>query len=161
LVDTSVQYTGNHKLTDRVYQDITLGKLILSPTMSYTPVLKKIFNQVGRPNIHSIVHCTGGGATKVLHFVDKVKIIKDNYLPIPFLFNFIQEQSQTDWKEMFQIFNMGTRLEIYLEDETIAQEIIAISQSFGVDAQIIGYVDSSEKAEVEVKHNQISYHYFA
>lgn len=161
LVDPTVQYIGKNKLSDIVYNDLTLGKLILSPTMSYTPILKRIFNEIGRDKLSSIVHCTGGAASKVLHFVDKVKIVKDNYLPIPFLFNFIQEQSQTDWKEMFQVFNMGTRLEIYLEDETIAQEIIAISQSFGVDAQIIGYVDSSEKDEVEVKHNQISYHYFA
>jgi phosphoribosylformylglycinamidine cyclo-ligase len=82
-------------------------------------------------------------------------------LPIPFLFDFIQSQSQTSWQEMFQVFNMGTRLEIYIENEATAKEIIAISKSFGVDAQIIGYVESSEKAEVEVKHNQISYHYFA
>jgi phosphoribosylformylglycinamidine cyclo-ligase len=159
LVDTSVQYTGNHKLTDKVYQDITLGKMILSPTMSYTPVLKKIFNQVGRPNIHSIVHCTGGGASKVLHFVDKVKIVKDHYLPIPFLFDFIQKESQTDWKEMFQVFNMGTRLEIYIENELIANEIIAISKSFDIDAQIMGRVEESNITEVLVKHNNAEYTY--
>jgi phosphoribosylformylglycinamidine cyclo-ligase len=159
LVDTSVQYTGNHKLTDKVYQDITLGKLILSPTMSYTPVLKKIFNQVGRPNIHSIVHCTGGGASKVLHFVDKVKIVKDHYLPIPFLFDFIQKESLTDWKEMFQVFNMGTRLEIYLDDASIVNEIIAISKSFGIDAQIMGRVEESNITEVLVHHNNAEYTY--
>ena len=159
LVNASVQYTGSHKLTDKVYQDITLGKLILSPTMSYTPVLKMIFDQIGRNKINSIVHCTGGAASKVLHFVDKVKIIKDNYLPIPFLFDFIQKESQTDWKEMFQVFNMGTRLEIYLDDASIANEIIAISKSFGIDAQVMGYVIDAENAEVVVKHNQTEYNY--
>ena len=159
LVNASVQYTGSHKLTDKVYQDITLGKLILSPTMSYTPVLKMIFDQIGRNKINSIVHCTGGAASKVLHFVDKVKIIKDNYLPIPFLFDFIQKESQTDWKEMFQVFNMGTRLEIYLDDASIANEIIAISKSFGIDAQVMGYVIDAENAEVLVKHNQTEYNY--
>lgn len=159
LVDTSVQYTGNHKLTDKVYQDITLGKLILSPTMSYTPILKRIFNEIGREKLASIVHCTGGGASKVLHFVDKVKIVKDHYLPIPFLFDFIQKESQTDWKEMFQVFNMGTRLEIYIENELIANEIIAISKSFGIDAQIMGRVEESNITEVLVHHNNAEYTY--
>ncbi len=159
LVDTSVQYTGNHKLTDKVYQDITLGKLILSPTMSYTPILKRIFNEIGREKLDSIVHCTGGGASKVLHFVDKVKIVKDHYLPIPFLFDFIQKESQTDWKEMFQVFNMGTRLEIYIENELIANEIIAISKSFGIDAQIMGRVEESNITEVLVHHNNAEYTY--
>ncbi len=159
LVDTSLQYTGNHKLTDKVYQDITLGKLILSPTMSYTPILKRIFNEIGREKLASIVHCTGGGASKVLHFVDKVKIVKDHYLPIPFLFDFIQKESQTDWKEMFQVFNMGTRLEIYIENELIANEIIAISKSFGIDAQIMGRVEESNITEVLVHHNNAEYTY--
>lgn len=159
LVDTSLQYTGNHKLTDKVYQDITLGKLILSPTMSYTPILKRIFNEIGREKLASIVHCTGGGASKVLHFVDKVKIVKDHYLPIPFLFDFIQKESQTDWKEMFQVFNMGTRLEIYIENELIANEIIAISKSFGIDAQIMGRVEESNIKEVLVHHNNAEYTY--
>ncbi len=159
LVDTSVQYTGNHKLTDKVYQDITLGKLILSPTMSYTPILKRIFNEIGREKLASIVHCTGGGASKVLHFVDKVKIVKDHYLPIPFLFDFIQKESQTDRKEMFQVFNMGTRLEIYIENELIANEIIAISKSFGIEAQIMGRVEESNITEVLVHHNNAEYTY--
>lgn len=159
LVDASVQYTGSHKLTDKVYQDITLGKLILSPTMSYTPILKRIFNEIGREKLASIVHCTGGGASKVLHFVDKVKIVKDHYLPIPFLFDFIQKESQTDWKEMFQVFNMGTRLEIYIENELIANEIIAISKSFGIDAKIMGRVEESNITEVLVHHNNAEYTY--
>jgi phosphoribosylformylglycinamidine cyclo-ligase len=161
MVDPTVQYSGKNLLTDIVYDNWDLGQLILSPTMSFTPILKRVFDMVGREHIKSIVHCTGGGASKVLHFAEKVKIVKDNMLPIPFLFDFIQSQSQTSWQEMFQVFNMGTRLEIYIENEATAKEIIAISKSFGVDAQIIGYVESSEKAEVEVKHNQISYHYFA
>lgn len=159
LVDKSVQYVGKNTLTDKVYQDIPLGKLILSPTMSYTPVLKMIFDQIGRSQINSIVHCTGGAASKVLHFVDKVKIIKDNYLPIPFLFDFIQKESQTDWKEMFQVFNMGTRLEIYLESESVANEIIAISKSFQIDAQIMGRVEASDMAEVIVSHQGQNFQY--
>ena len=159
LVDKSVQYTGKNRLSDKVYDNITLGKLILSPTMSYTPILKKIFDQVGRKNIQSIVHCTGGGASKVLHFVEKVKIVKDNYLPIPFLFEFLQKESQTDWKEMFQVFNMGTRLEIYLENESMAEEIIQISKSFGIDGKIMGRVEKSEHSKVEVIHNDLSYIY--
>ena len=127
--------------------------------MSYTPILKRIFDEIGRDQLASIVHCTGGAASKVLHFVNKVRIIKDNYLPVPFLFSFIQNQSQTDWKEMFQVFNMGTRLEIYLENETIAQEIISISKSFGVDAQIMGRVEESNIAEVIVKHHNSEYNY--
>lgn len=160
LVDASVQYIGKNRLTDKVYNDIPLGKLILSPTMSYTPILKKIFNEIGRNKLASIVHCTGGAASKVLHFVDKVKIIKDNYLPIPFLFDFIQRESHTEWQEMFQVFNMGTRLEIYLEDKTIAEEIIAIAKSFGVNAQIMGHVEVADQAEVLVKFKDKSYQYF-
>jgi phosphoribosylformylglycinamidine cyclo-ligase len=160
LVDPSVQYTGKNKLSDILYNDISLGKLILSPTMSYTPVLKKVFDEIGRRNINSIVHCTGGAASKVLHFVDKVKIIKDNYLPIPFLFNFIQQESQTDWKEMFQVFNMGTRMEIYLESESIANEIIDVAKSFDVDANIMGCVESNDIAQVEVRHKGLSYNYY-
>lgn len=159
LVDKSVQYVGKNALTDKVYQDIPLGKLILSPTMSYTPVLKMIFDKIGRNQINSIVHCTGGAASKVLHFVDNVKIIKDNYLPIPFLFDFIQKESQTDWKEMFQVFNMGTRLEIYLESESVANEIIAISKSFQIDAQIMGRVEASDVAEVIVSHQGQNFQY--
>lgn len=161
MVDPAVQYSGKNRLTDVVYENWNLGQLILSPTMSFTPILKNLFDSIGRNQIKSIVHCTGGGASKVLHFAERVKIVKDNMLPTPFLFDYIQSQSQTSWQEMFQVFNMGTRLEIYIENEAIAKEIIAISKSFGVDAQIIGYVESSEKAEVEVKHNLISYHYFA
>lgn len=160
LVDSSVQYTGKNRLTDKVYQDIPLGKLILSPTMSYTPILKTIFDNIGREKMNSIVHCTGGGASKVLHFVDKVKIVKDNYLPIPFLFDFIQKESGTDWKEMFQVFNMGTRMEIYLEDKSVAEDIIQISKSFGVNAQIMGYVESHDTAQVEVLYNDSTYQYF-
>lgn len=160
LVDPSVQYTGKNRLTDIVYNDIPLGKLILSPTMSYTPVLKRIFDTIGRDHIDSIVHCTGGAASKVLHFVNNVKIVKNNYLPIPFLFNYIQSESGTDWKEMFQVFNMGTRLELYVASDSIAQEIIAISKSFGIDAGIMGYVESSESAAVEVEHLGKKYEYF-
>jgi len=114
---------------------------------------------VGRRQIQSIVHCTGGGASKVLNFAPNVKIVKNNYLPIPFLFDFIQKESQTDWKEMFQVFNMGTRLEVYVENESIAHDLISISQSFGIDAQVMGYVDGADIAEVQVHHNKNVYSY--
>lgn len=159
LVDPNVQYLGKNRLTDIVYNDISLGKLILSPTISYTPILKRIFSEIGRENIASIVHCTGGGASKVLHFVDNVRIVKDNYLPIPFLFNFIQEQSQTNWSEMFQVFNMGTRLELYIENKAVAEDIISIAASFGLNAQIMGRVEASDKAEVIVQHAGKNYEY--
>lgn len=158
MVERSFQYSGKNKLTDKIYQNFDLGHLLLSPTMSYTPVLKKIFERY-RKDIRSIVHCTGGGSSKVLHFVNGVNIVKNNYLPIPFLFDYIQKESTTDWKEMFQVFNMGTRLEIYLESQEVADEIITISKSFGIAAQVMGYVDPSDHARVEVHHQGQVYTY--
>ena len=103
-----------------------------------------------RPNIHGMVHCSGGAQTKVLHFVDNVRVVKDNLFPVPPLFKTIQEQSGTDWKEMYKVFNMGHRMEIYLSPE-YAEEVIAISKSFGIDAQIVGRVEASEKKELIIK----------
>lgn len=159
LIDESIQYSGKHRLTDKVYRDIPLGKLLLSPTMSYAPVVKKVFQEVERDSVHSIVHCTGGGASKVLHFVDKVRIVKNDYLTIPFLFQFIQKESDTDWKEMFQVFNMGTRMELYLRDEESAREVIDIARSFNIDGQIMGYVEPSDYASVDVVYQGNTYHY--
>lgn len=155
-----VVYTGKYQLTDTLQIDnevMTLGKLVLSPTRTYAPIMKNILEQYA-PVIHGIVHCSGGGQTKVLHFVDNLRIIKNHLFPLPPLFRIIQEQSQTDWQEMYQVFNMGHRLEIYLP-ETYAQDIIAISQSFDVEAQIIGYVESSESKRLIIQTHQGVFEY--
>jgi len=136
-------YCGNKKLTDTLENlAITIGKLVLSPTRTYAPIIKEILKN-HRPNIHGMVHCSGGAQTKVLHFIDNVHVIKDNLFSCPPLFQLIQEESQTDWHEMYQVFNMGHRMELYVPKK-FAQEIIEISESFGVDAQIIGRVEASE-----------------
>ncbi|WP_293299430.1 AIR synthase related protein [Pedobacter sp. UBA4863] len=141
-------FSGGKQLTDLVQisdtESITAGKLVLSPTRTYAPVIKQILDKY-RSQIDGIVHCSGGAQTKVLHFVnDDVHVIKDNLFPIPPLFKLIQEQSGTDWKEMYKVFNMGHRMELYVPAE-IAEDIIAISKSFNIDAQIIGRVESGIK----------------
>lgn len=142
-VPDELVYSGKLGLTDAVVgSPLDAGKLVLSPTRTYAPVVKKILD-VLRPQIHGMVHCSGGAQTKVLHFVDNLHIIKDNLFPIPPLFRTIQEQSGTDWKEMYKVFNMGHRLEIYLPAEHAA-EVISIAGSFGIAAQIIGRVEPSE-----------------
>jgi phosphoribosylformylglycinamidine cyclo-ligase len=153
--DASVIYTGSKNLLDTIEVDgqpHTIGKLVLSPTRTYLPVLKKVID-LHKDRISGIIHNTGGAHTKVLHFVDKVKIIKDNLLEIPPLFKLIQSESGTDWKEMYKVLNMGTRLEIYTDEKT-AGEIIDISKSFNIDAQIIGRVEQAEKKSVVVKAAQ-------
>ena len=138
-IPSNLVYSGNMKLTDMIEGlGIDAGKLVLSPTRTYAPVIKQILDKL-RPVIHGMVHCSGGAQTKVLHFVDKVKITKNNLFPVPPLFKLIQEQSGTDWKEMYKVFNMGHRMEIYLPSE-YAEAVIDISKSFGIDAQIVGYV---------------------
>ncbi|WP_316783577.1 AIR synthase related protein [Pedobacter frigiditerrae] len=144
-------FSGGKKLTDQVRIDeqnsITAGKLVLSPTRTYAPVLKKILDSY-RKDIHGLVHCSGGAQTKVLHFInDDVHVIKDNLFPIPPLFKLIQEQSGTDWKEMYKVFNMGHRMEVYVP-QAIADDIIAISKSFKIDAQIIGRVEKGNQKQV-------------
>ena len=135
-------YSGNVKLTDAVENSpIDAGKLVLSPTRTYAPIIKTILDKYTPNDIHGMVHCSGGAQTKVLHFVDNVHIIKDNLFPIPPLFRLIQEQSKTDWKEMYQVFNCGHRIELYVP-HTIANNIIEISKSFGVPAQIVGRVEA-------------------
>ena len=144
-------YSGNTKLTDAIEGlNIDAGKLVLSPTRTYAPVIKVILDKL-RPHIHGMVHCSGGAQTKVLHFVDKVKVVKNNLFPIPPLFKLIHEQSETDWKEMYKVFNMGHRMEIYLPQE-YAQEIIDISKSFNIEAQIVGYVEPSDKTELIIEN---------
>ena len=150
-VPSELVYSGKVKLTDSVENSpIDAGKLVLSPTRTYAPVIKKILSQFSSKEIHGMVHCSGGAQTKVLHFVKDVHVIKDNLFPIPPLFKLIQEQSQTDWKEMYQVFNCGHRMELYVPDR-VAQEIIAISESFGVEAQIVGRVEASDSKKLTIK----------
>ena len=156
-----VKFVGSKKLTDTINingEDITIGKLVLSPTRSYLPVMQKVFS-VLKGKIDGIIHCTGGGQTKVVKFVDNVKVIKDNLFDVPPLFEMIQKESGTAWKEMYQVFNMGQRMEFYL-DEKYAQEIIDISNSFNIDAKIIGRVVEAPKAEVEITTAHGTFNYF-
>ncbi len=144
-------YSGSYGLTDPV-EGVSLdaGKLVLSPTRTYAPIVKQILDRLNPRDIHGMVHCSGGAQTKVLHFVEGVNVIKDALFPLPPLFKLIQEQSQTAWREMYQVFNCGHRLELYL-DKNLADEVIAISRSFNVDAQIIGRVEASEQAQLTIQ----------
>ncbi|MEQ3662661.1 MAG: AIR synthase related protein [Flavobacterium sp.] len=149
-VPNELVYSGQTKLTDSVENSpIDAGKLVLSPTRTYAPVIKKILEKYNSKDIHGMVHCSGGAQTKILHFVDNVHVIKDNLFPVPPLFKLIQEQSKTDWKEMYQVFNCGHRMEIYVPAE-VAQDIIAISKSFNIDAQIVGRVEASNEKKLTV-----------
>jgi phosphoribosylformylglycinamidine cyclo-ligase len=143
-------YSGNRNLTEK-YKNlpIDIGKLVLSPTRTYAPVMKKILEN-HRQNIHGLVHCSGGGQTKVLHFVDKLHIIKDNLFACPPLFELIQSESGTDWKEMYKVFNMGHRMEIYIP-EIYAEEVIQIANAFGIEARIIGRVEKSDTKKLTIK----------
>ena len=149
-VPEDLVYSGNLKLTDAVEgSPIDAGKLVLSPTRTYAPVVKKILDAL-RPQIHGMVHCSGGAQTKILHFIDNLKVVKDNLFPVPPLFKTIKEQSGTDWKEMYKVFNMGHRLEVYIAPE-YAQQVINISKSFGIDAQIVGRVEASDTKELVIE----------
>lgn len=151
LVPKELVYSGKMKLRDSVENVILdAGKLVLSPTRTYAPIIKSILKQFSSNEIHGMVHCSGGAQTKILHFVENLHIIKDNLFPVPPLFQLIQEQSKTDWKEMYQVFNCGHRMELYV-DPTIAQEIISISQSFGVDAKIIGRVEDADTKKLTIR----------
>ena len=143
-------YSGNTKLTDTVKDSpINAGKLVLSPTRTYAPIIKSILSKYNSETIHGMVHCSGGAQTKILHFIDNLHIVKDNMFPVPPLFKLIQEQSKTDWKEMYQVFNCGHRMEIYASQD-IAKDIISISKSFDVDAQIVGRVEASEDKKLTI-----------
>ncbi|WP_291275679.1 AIR synthase related protein [Flavobacterium sp.] len=149
-VPNDLVYSGQVKLTDAVKNSpIDAGQLVLSPTRTYAPVIKKILEKYTSKDIHGMVHCSGGAQTKVLHFVNQVHVIKDNLFPVPPLFQLIQEQSKTDWKEMYQVFNCGHRMELYVP-EAIANDIIEISKSFNIDAQIVGRVEASDKTELTI-----------
>ena len=145
-VPEELVYSGNYRLTDDVEgSPLNAGKLVLSPTRTYAPVIKALLDEM-RPEIHGMVHCTGGAQTKVLHFVgDNCKVIKDNMFPVPPLFKAIAEQSGTDWAEMYKVFNMGHRMEIYVRPE-LADKVIALSQSFHIDAQIVGRIEEGKKS---------------
>lgn len=158
-VPSDLVYSGTKNLTDTVEgSPIDAGKLVLSPTRTYAPVIKQILDN-HRSEIHGMVHCSGGAQTKVLHFVDNVHIIKDNLFPIPPLFKLIQEESGTEWKEMYKVFNMGHRMELYVSPE-IADSIIAISKSFNIDAQIVGRVEENEgkKLTITSPYGEFTYH---
>ena len=159
-VPEELVYSGQIQLTDSVDGvPLDAGKLVLSPTRTYAPIVKKLLEKYNASDIHGIVHCSGGAQTKVLHFVNDVHVIKDHLFEVPVLFKLIQEQSKTDWKEMYQVFNCGHRMELYVSPE-IADDIIAISESFGVAAQVIGRVESSPKKRltIESKYGTFDYH---
>lgn len=150
-VPEDLVYSGNTKLTDSVKDSpIDAGKLVLSPTRTYAPIVKKILEKYTSNEIHGMVHCSGGAQTKILHFIDALHIVKDSLFKVPPLFKLIQEQSKTDWKEMYQVFNCGHRLELYVKPE-IAEDLIAISESFNVDAKIIGRVANSPLKKLTIK----------
>nr|WP_299384578.1 AIR synthase related protein [Allomuricauda sp.] len=150
-VPEELVYSGNTQLTDAVENSpLDAGKLVLSPTRTYAPIVKNILERFSSQEIHGMVHCSGGAQTKILHFVEGLHIIKDNLFPIPPLFKLIQEQSGTDWKEMYQVFNCGHRLELYV-DENVAEELISISKNFNVDAQIIGRVESAGTKKLTIQ----------
>ena len=152
-------YLGSKKLTDKIPEtNLDAGKLVLSPTRTYAPVVKEILSKTERKKIHGIIHCSGGAQTKVMNFVNNKHIIKDNLFQIPPVFNLIQNESQTSWREMYQVFNMGHRLEIYTDHDT-ANEIINISKSFNLDAQIIGRVENSESNKLTIKSSKGVFNY--
>ncbi len=143
-------YSGGLKLTDEVPETgLTAGKLVLSPTRTYAPVIKKLLDLM-RPRIHGMVHCSGGAQTKVMHFVENKHVVKDNLFPAPPLFRIIQEQSGTDWKEMYKVFNMGHRMEVYVAPED-AQAVIDVAKSFNIDARIVGRVDDAPANRLTIK----------
>ncbi|MFT5918746.1 MAG: phosphoribosylformylglycinamidine cyclo-ligase [Granulosicoccus sp.] len=159
-VDPSLVYSGSKKLTDKIEgASLDAGKLVLSPTRTYAPIIKAMLDEY-RDQIHGMIHCSGGAQTKVLHFVDDLRIIKDNMFDIPPLFKLIQEESGTPMQEMYKVFNMGHRMELYVPQE-IANSLITISKSFGVDAKIVGRVEAAEKAEVIIRDNNHEYRYGA
>ncbi|ETN95235.1 AIR synthase related protein [Zhouia amylolytica] len=150
-VPEELVYSGNVKLTDDVEgAPVDAGKLVLSPTRTYAPIIKKVLSKYNANDIHGMIHCSGGAQTKILHFIDNLHIVKDNMFDVPPLFKLIQEQSKTDWKEMYQVFNCGHRMELYV-DESIASDIISISESFNVDAKIVGKVEASDKKKLTIK----------
>ena len=158
-VPQELTYAGTKNLTSPIEgTPLDAGKLVLSPTRTYAPIIKKIFDQLDRNHIHGMVHCSGGAQTKVLHFVEKLHIIKDRLFDTPPLFSMIQQESGTDWREMYEVFNMGHRMELYVNAE-IAADIIAISQSFGVEAKVIGRVEAAEQKQLTIQSTHGTFKY--
>ena len=159
-VPEDLVYSGNIKLTDTVEgSPLDAGKLVLSPTRTYAPIIQKILERFNASQIDGMIHCSGGAQTKILHFIDQLHVIKDQMFEVPPLFKLIQEQSKTSWKEMYQVFNCGHRMELYV-DPSIADEIIAISKSFDVDAQIVGRVEASEVKKLSIHSNKGTFEYY-
>ena len=158
LVPKELVYSGTKNLNDKIDGvSLDAGKLVLSPTRTYAPIIKKVVDNM-RGKIHGMVHCSGGGQTKILHFVKDLHIIKDNMFPVPILFDLIQKESKTEWKEMYKVFNMGHRMELYLSKEN-ASEVIKISESFGVDAKIIGRVEKAENKKLTINSDKGKFEY--
>lgn len=150
-VPKDLVYSGNVKLTDEVENSpINAGKLVLSPTRTYAPIIKKILEKYTSKDIHGMIHCSGGAQTKILHFIENLHIIKDDLFNIPPLFKLIQEQSKTDWKEMYQVFNCGHRMEMYV-NEKVAEDVISISKQFNVDAKIVGRVEAAKSKKLTIE----------
>jgi len=157
-LDSSLVYTGSYRLTDMIEElGIDAGKLILSPTRTYMPVIRKILEEM-RPAVHGMIHCSGGAQTKVLHFVDNLHIVKDDMFDVPPLFRIIQEQSGTSWREMYQVFNMGHRMEIYIAPDN-AQRVIEIAGEFGIEAKIIGRCEAAEGKKLTIKSGFGEYYF--
>lgn len=160
-VPQELVYAGSRKLTDSISvtdsEKVDAGKLVLSPTRTYAPVIKKILDE-HRSDIHGMVHCSGGAQTKVLHFIENLHVIKDNLFPVPPLFRLIQAESGTDWKEMYKVFNMGHRMELYV-NESLAADLIRISESFGIPAQVVGRVEKADTKKVTIRSTQGEFTY--
>lgn len=158
-VPDELVYSGSKRFEDTVADSpLNAGKLVLSPTRTYAPIIKEVLERIENNNIHGMVHCSGGAQTKILHFIENLHIIKDNMFEVPPLFKLIQSESNTDWKEMYQVFNMGHRMELYVREE-VAQMIINISTAYNVDAQIIGRVESANKKKLTIKTVQGDFEY--
>ena len=151
-------YSGSKKLTDSTITSLDVGQLVLSPTRTYAPVIKSILDEIDRKEIHGMVHCSGGGQTKILHFIDDLHVIKDNLFECPPLFELIQKESGTHWKEMYEVYNMGHRMEIYLS-ESQAQKVIDITQYFDIEAQVVGRVEKSTEKKLTIQSPQGIFHY--
>ncbi|MCQ2058757.1 MAG: AIR synthase-related protein [Bacteroidaceae bacterium] len=157
-VPRELVYSGKLNLTDKVEgSPLDAGKLVLSPTRTYAPVVKAVLDE-HRGHIHGMIHCSGGAQTKIMHFIENLKVVKDNLFPIPPLFRTIQEQSGTDWAEMYKVFNMGHRFEFYVPQQ-YADSIISISKSFNIDARIVGHVEASDKASLTIKSEKGVFNY--
>lgn len=153
-------YSGSKKLTDTLENaPLDIGKLVLSPTRTYAPIVKKILNEFGPKDIHGMIHCSGGAQTKILNFVEQLHVIKDHMFPVPPLFQLIHQESKTNWQEMYQVFNMGHRLELYVSPET-TEQLIAIAKTFNVQAQVIGHVEASKKKKLTIQSEFGQFQYF-